>query len=391
MNKQQNTLPDGWREVRLDAISSVVRGRFSARPRNNPIYYGGNIPFLQTGDISNDKNIVYKYSQTLNQKGLEVSKLFPKGSLILSIAANIGDIAEVGFDFACPDSLIVIQVNNGTNNQWLKYNLKRYKAYFLSRATQNAQANINLEIVRPVLLALPPIAEQKAIASVLSCWDNAIDASSEKIKLLKLRKKGLMQKLLSPKPHWIEKKLGDICDYKNGGAYEKNVLENGKYSLITLNSIDIFGDLKFKHKTINLESETLKKNDIIMVLSDIAHGNFLGLTALILEDDKFVLNQRMGLLRVKSNDFSHFIRKFINHNQQYFKRHGQGSSQQNLSKGDILSFKIHLPPLSEQKEIANILSTVDNEIDLWEQKLENIKTQKKALMQKLLTGRWRIL
>ena len=71
----------------------------------------------------------------------------------------------------------------------------------------------------------------------------------------------------------------------------------------------------------------LKKNDLIMVLSDVAHGNFLGLVDIISEDHKYVLNQRMGLLRKKSDKMNlNFLRRYINHNQRYFKLHGQGSS-----------------------------------------------------------------
>lgn len=170
------------------------------------------------------------------------------------------------------------------------------------------------------------------------------------------------------------KQLGVICQYKNGGSYEDRVLEDGRYDLITLNSIDIDGFLKKNHKKIDSADWYLEKGDLIMVLSDVAHGYFLGLVDIIPENNQYVLNQRMGLLRRIDKEVDiRFLRYFINKHQAYFKIHGQGSSQQNLSKGDIEKFTVMLPAYSEQQKIASFLSTVDS----W---LENLRSQKSALM-----------
>ena len=165
----------------LEDIASVERGRFSARPRNDPKYYGGNYPFIQTGDVAQADGMITRYTQTLNEKGLRVSKLFPKGSLVISIAANIGDVAEVDFDFACPDSLVVVRPVPGINKDWLKYALQSKKKYFESCATQNAQANINLQVIKPLKLTVPEPDEQKAIADLLSTWDEAIEKTEQLI------------------------------------------------------------------------------------------------------------------------------------------------------------------------------------------------------------------
>jgi type I restriction enzyme S subunit len=185
---------------------------------------------------------------------------------------------------------------------------------------------------------------------------------------------------------WQVTQLGDIFEYKNGGAFESYIVDDGQYNLITLNSIGINGKLKKRHKTVNDANWFLQKNDLIMVLSDVAHGNFLGLTDVIPEDNKFVLNQRMGLLRKKDSSYHlTFTRQLINNNQKYFKLHGQGSSQQNLSKGDILKFKIVRPSFDEQQKIASFLTSIDTRIQQLESKTRLLTEYKKGVMQQIFS------
>jgi len=183
---------------------------------------------------------------------------------------------------------------------------------------------------------------------------------------------------------WEEKSINDLLFYTNGGSFESKITDDGQYNLITLNSIDINGELKSTHKTINNANTFLNKNDLVMVLSDVAHGNFLGLTAIIPNNNQYVLNQRMGGLRLKKENNIQFIRYFINLNQKYFKTHGHGSSQQNLSKNDILKFIVKVPKdPQEQQKIADTLSSLDNLIEANSKKVEALKEHKKGLMQQL--------
>ena len=386
-------IPKDWDVVKLNEKSSIQRGRFSPRPRNDPQFYNGDYPFVQTNDVVNSKGKITTYSQTLNEKGLKVSKLFPQGTILMTIAANIGFTGILTRDMTCPDSLVGIQCKKGLFNEFLNFYFIFNQKRIDYLAEEAAQKNINLSTLNSFHIPLPPLKEQEKIAQILTTWDEAITKQTELLGAKELIKIALMQKLLSGEvrfggftDEWDEVRLGEICEYKNGGAFEEYIIENGKYLLITLNSIDISGKLKVEHKTVNINDNSLKKDDLIMVLSDVAHGDFLGLTDVILENDRYVLNQRMGALKPKKNLNSFFLSKLINLNQRYFKRHGQGSSQQNLSKGDITKFKIKLPSLPEQQKIAEVLSLADDEINLLKNELEELKLQKKALMQKLLTG-----
>ena len=267
--------------------------------------------------------------------------------------------------------------------------------YFLKFDNGVSQTNLRKDEVLRCPVIFPSILEQQKIAGFLGAVDEWIENLRAQKESFELYKKSLMQKIFSQEirfkdangnnfPNWENKKLGEICDYKNGGSFESNVVESGKYNLITLNSIDINGRIKSSHKKVNKADWFLQKNDLIMVLSDVAHGNFLGLVDIIHENDKYVLNQRMGLLRKKDNDVDlKFLRIYINKQQKYFKLHGQGSSQQNLSKGDILKFKILMPELPEQQKIAGFLTSVDNIIESKQQQITQSQQYKKALIQGL--------
>jgi len=271
---------------------------------------------------------------------------------------------------------------------WLKYN------------EASGVPSLSKKTIEKIKIFIPTPQEQQKIADTFSSLDNLIEAQTKKVELLKSHKKGLMQKLF-PRDgakvpeirfkefsgEWEEKTINQLFKYKNGGSFEKNIIDNGIYNLITLNSIDINGELKNEHKTINIQSDFLNKDDLVMVLSDVAHGNFLGLTAIIPESNKYVLNQRMGALKSKTNDIITFIRFYINNNQKYFKIHGHGSSQQNLSKNDILKFKIFLPTPQEQQKIADTLSSLDNLIEAQTKKIELLKEHKKGLMQKMFVNK----
>ncbi|QTO99808.1 restriction endonuclease subunit S [Helicobacter pylori] len=198
-----------------------------------------------------------------------------------------------------------------------------------------------------------------------------------------------MDALTTPS-NWQRVRLGDICEFGNGGAYETLIVENGNFKLISLNSIDIDGNLKNTMKRVNFYDNSLKQDDIVMVLSDVAHGDFLGLCAVIPNND-YVLNQRMGRLR-KKNDCINilFLRLYINANQKYFKMQGQGSSQLNLSKKAIEDFEILLPPLNEQIAIANILSDVDRYLYALDALILKKEGVKKALSFELLSQRKRL-
>jgi type I restriction enzyme S subunit len=192
-------IPNDWNIKMLVEIAKVERGKFSHRPRNAPEFYGGNIPFIQTGDVVNSNGRINSYHQTLNEKGLSVSKLFKKGTIVITIAANIGDTGILEFDSCFPDSLIGITCFSEVNSVFLEYYLRTQKNYLNSISTQSAQKNLNLEKLSPLLVPLPSNDEQKKIADILQSIDQKIVMDKKIKEKLNQLKKGLTSDLLSGK------------------------------------------------------------------------------------------------------------------------------------------------------------------------------------------------
>ena len=160
-------IPDEWQVVELAAVASIERGKFAHRPRNDPRFYGGRYPFIQTGDVAACDGLITTYSQTLNEEGLTVSKLFPAGTIVITIAANIGSTGIATFDVAFPDSLIGIQAGPRIDTRFLELVLRTRKRDLNRFAPESAQKNINLDTLKPLKVPLPRMAEQRRIAELL--------------------------------------------------------------------------------------------------------------------------------------------------------------------------------------------------------------------------------
>ncbi|CAI4030743.1 Type I restriction-modification system, specificity subunit S [Nitrospira tepida] len=191
-------IPKEWEVVRLDMVSEVDRGKFTVRPRNDPRFYGGQYPFIQTGDVAFAGGRTLKsYAQSLNELGLSVSKLFPPGTIMVTIAANIADTCILGMPMCAPDSLVGVQPKTREDARFIELSIRRRKSWLESRAPQTAQRNINLEDLRPLIIPWPKGWERSRISEIYETQDSAIRACEEQLAKLQKEKQGLMHDLLS--------------------------------------------------------------------------------------------------------------------------------------------------------------------------------------------------
>ena len=190
------TLPATWEVVRLRDVAEVERGKFAHRPRNEPRFYGGDIPFIQTGDVARANGMITQHSQTLNDLGLSISRLFPAGTIIVTIAANIGETAIADYPVAFPDSLVGVTPTD-INTSFLEYFLRTQKGRLNQFAPESAQKNINLEDLRPLSTPLPSRPEQQAIAAMLDGVGEVIKQTCQEREYLQSLKTSAADALLT--------------------------------------------------------------------------------------------------------------------------------------------------------------------------------------------------
>ena len=172
-------VPQHWQLPELKQVSNILRGKFTHRPRNDPSLYGGIYPFIQTGDVAAANGIIRTHRQTLNQRGLAVSTMFPAGTLVMTIAANIGDVAVLNFEACFPDSIVGFVPTNKVERDFLYYLFRAMKSEFLREAPVNTQGNLNVERIGSRKIPLPSVDEQVTIVRHLAEVSAHIDAGIE--------------------------------------------------------------------------------------------------------------------------------------------------------------------------------------------------------------------
>ncbi len=157
--------PKGWKVMRFDELGSLDRGKSKHRPRNAPELLGGIHPLIQTGDVSNAGVYIENYTSTYSDIGLAQSKKWPKGTLCITIAANIAKTGILDFDACFPDSVVGFVPNNDlTNNEFILFWLSFLQESLEAMAPESAQKNINLRILRELMVVVPPLNLQNKFA-----------------------------------------------------------------------------------------------------------------------------------------------------------------------------------------------------------------------------------
>lgn len=160
-------VPAHWKVQQIKRRCELMRGKFSHRPRNDPALYDGDYPFVQTGDITAAEKYILSYSQSLNELGFSVSKMFPKGTLVMSIAANVGDVAILDFEACFPDSMVGLVPDHNTDLDFLFYLMRAMKSVLLRSAVLTTQLNLNYVRIGTNFAPFPPRDEQREIAQYL--------------------------------------------------------------------------------------------------------------------------------------------------------------------------------------------------------------------------------
>lgn len=269
--------------------------------------------------------------------------------------------------------------------------------------TGTAQPKLNREVCEKIPILAPPLAEQRKIAEVLGVWDEAIEKQARLIEKLALRKRALMQRLLSAKLRlpgfsspWQKVKLGDICER----VTRKNIEDNQNVMTISAQR-GFVAQTDFFNKSVaseTLESYYLVFRDEFCYNKSYSNGYPMGAIKRLSEAEKAVVTSLYICFNVKPGTDAN-----IDYLSYYFdngglnrgltkiaNEGGRAHGLLNVTPKDFFGLSFEIPSLKEQTAIAEVLTAADREIELAKEKLERLRRQKRGLMQQLLTGKRRI-
>lgn len=383
--KIDQKIPEGWSIKKLGEIGTFVSG--GTPDTEKPEYWNGNIVWLTPSEITKLKTrFVSDSERKITELGLKNSSavLLPKNSLIICTRATIGDCCINTKEISTNQGFKNLIPNNNCTD-FLYYLISIHKSDLIRRACGSTFLEISKHDIEKLKYVFPPLAEQEKIAEILSCWDEGIEKLSALIEKKKIQKKALMQQLLTGKHRlkgfstpWHEVRLGELI------KSEKISLEKGK----------------------NLTAEQLKKGDIPVIaggktvpyyhdsythdkpsITISASGAYAGYVWF--HKEKIWASDCNVMQGSESADII-FWGYILQNQQDKIYRLQTGGAQPHVYSSDIKSLIVPELDIAEQKAIADILSKADEEIELLNKKLEAFKLEKKALMQKLLTGQIRV-
>lgn len=369
-------IPQEWEVMRLGDIVSITSGE---SPSLYHLKAEGKYPYVKVEDLNNCEKYQEssrEYSDDNNTTIKAGSIIFPKrGASILNNKVRIA-----AKDIQMDSNMMAITPHTAiVDTEFLYIRILHERLYRIADTSSIPQIN-NKHII-PYKIAVPPLAEQRKIAEVLGVWDEAIEKQARLIEKLALRKRGLMQRLLSAKLRlpgfsepWKKVKLGDVASIKTGNKNNEDKIANGQYPFFVRSSIvERINTYSYDGEAILIPGEG-KIGEIIHYING-----------------KFDYHQRV----YKISDFSNCSGLFLYYYLMYFfgKQAINNSVKacvDSLRLSTFTNMTIIHPPISEQTAIAEVLTAADREIELAKEKLERLRRQKRGLMQQLLTGKKRI-
>lgn len=399
-------LPSAWRVSSIGAVGAVVTGNTPSTSEKK--YFSGDRLFITPSDFHS--GIYIRTSgRTVSDEAYKVSRVNPPNSIyVVCIGATVGKINICKEYCICNQQINAIVPNSSNNTLFLYYCVD----YFFNRSKKKYIGQQTLPIVSKsqfsrIQLALPPLSEQRKIATILATQDKVIELYERKIEQLQLLKKNCLRKMFprhgSDTPEvrfrgftgtWERKRLGDLCHFSKGYGYSKSDLKPSGKPII------LYGRLYTRHETEIVEVDTFAEannesvysrgGDVIVPASgetaeDISIASVVKQTGVIIGGD-------INIIKPESALDSTFLAISISNAKPHddIARMAQGKSVVHLHCGDLEKVVLSYPCHSEQMRISAFFRHIDSTITLNQRRCDGEKQKKKALMQLLLTGLVRV-
>ena len=385
-------IPQEWDVKRVKDLGSVITG--STPPTADVSNYGSEYMFVSPADLSDNQKYVLSTEKMLSSKGYAISRKMPKGTILYTcIGSTIGKIGIASRELTSNQQINAVICNDKT--EYLYYALLFTTGRIKMLAGEQAVPIINKSEFENIKLAVPPMAEQRKIAEILGVWDEAIEKQSRLIEKLELRKRALMQRLLTGRtrlPGFIDdvqyKKLKPFIVEKserNTNQTYTNVLSvtNNRGFINQAEQFDreVASDNTANYKLVHRGQFAYNPSRVNVGSLDLLQTYDLGILSpmYIVFETRPTMDPKFLYYQLKSGWFVGHIPMYV-----------QGSVRDSLSFDGLENMKFWIPSLPEQKAIAEVLTSADNEIATHRKKLDALRQQKRGLMQQLLTGKTRV-
>ncbi|WP_413219528.1 restriction endonuclease subunit S [Tritonibacter mobilis] len=368
-------VPEGWeRSTTGKSAKSYVPGR------NKPKVFEGDIPWITTPEISG--RFVPALNHQLFVDEAEVKKaggkIIPKNCVIFSCVGELGIVTRNTVPVVVNQQLHAFEVKPEVDPEFFAYQLERAKPAMRALAATTTIPYLNKSNCENLPIEIPPLAEQKKIAEVLSTWDRAIEVAEAQLVCARTQKRALMQQLLTGRrrfpefegQEWKEVRLGDVIDIHYGKSPKAILEENGAFPVIGT------GGVTGRTNTSMAEGPAL----VIGRKGTIDCPQWV--------EGKFWCIDTTYFCQSKDSTDLRWIYAWIN--SVNLKVYNEASGVPSLSRETLRSIRLRLPPKDEQSKIADAFAPCDAEITSLESQITKLRTEKKALMQQLLTGKRRV-
>lgn len=358
---------ENWVKTQISELGAMGRGKSKHRPRDDEKLFGGKYPFIQTGDIKNSNLCISSYEKTYSDFGLLQSKLWRKGTLCITIAANIAETAILGFDACFPDSVIGWESNNSTSNYFMKYYFDFYRDNLKRLSVGGAQENLNLDKLKSLSFNIPLKEEQDKITKFLIAIDKRIETQFKIINDYKSLIKEIGDVEFAKYNSFT--KLANVCTISKGIQINGNeLLPEGKYYMMN-GGIEPSGYIN----SYNTNENTISISE---------GGNSCGYVQFNFQ--KFWSGGHCYTLQnINSNYDNLFLYFYLKNQEKKIMKLRIGTGLPNIQKKDLENFPVPIISIKEQHRIKIIFDSISYKIKLEEKVLNNILELKKYLLNNL--------
>lgn len=386
--------PEGWSSRPLGQIAKISSGGTPSRA--NAAFWGGNIPWVTTAEVSS--SLICDTKEKITQLGLESSsaKLYQPGTILLAMygqGKTRGQVAMLGIQATTNQACAAIVLKQNLDRDFYFYYLQSRYEHIRGLSNSGSQENLSAGLIKEITVPIPPAAEQAKIAKILSTWDQAISTAEQLLVCSQRQKKAQAHRLLTGK----QRLSGFSSEWKTilfGEAFRERV-ETGFIALPLL-SITSEDGVVDREETGRKDTSNSDKSKYLRICpGDIGYNTMRmwqgvsGLSELegLVSPAYTVLTPQLGIDPL----FAAYLFKLpaLVH---VFYRHSQGlvSDTWNLKYSNFAKIKWSIPDIEEQKAIAAVLANADREIEIMQLQVAGLKQEKKALMQQLFTGKRRV-